>query len=543
MTKAQSSDLRPRIGRLIERLDDGLFEREEAVRLCLLSALAQESVFLLGPPGVAKSLIARRLKHVFPRDARAFEYLMNRFSTPDEIFGPVSIRSLKDDDELVRKTDDYLPGATVVFLDEIWKAGPSIQNTLLTVINERVFRNAGRDEPVALRALISASNELPAEDAGLEALWDRFLVRLVVENVKDPASRHGILRSTLDEHDFDVPDEDRFADDELTEMGAAIDRVEIPDDVLFVIDEIIDRIEEYNRERGASDELEPGTLLEDPGEGPDPIYVSDRRWKKIGRLLRTSAHLNGRERVDLSDCFLIPYCIWGEPDHREAGGRMVSQAVQAAFADRRLAGFERDWQAMKAELAELPSTSYRPPMPFRGYYLLDLSENRALLTVGSGEVYDTVPKDVYEALRKRFQKLRLSAGEDGPAVELKGRLGRSPAEVVLKNEVDGPLRPFGPTAFPFQVDEDAEAVEVLSKDEAERFVAGARKLQRKIGDARKALGKSSGDSVAGLSVANLFISLPAERRAGLERSAKKLAGRLARIATDVDRFLKEKELA
>ena len=193
-----------RIAQLLEALGKGLFEKEHVLSLSLLAAVAGESIFLLGPPGTAKSMIARRLKSAF-RDGRSFEYLMSRFSTPDEIFGPVSVSALKDEDRYMRMTEGYLPTADVVFLDEIWKAGPSIQNALLTVLNEKVYLNGKEEMRLPLKLVVAASNELPAEGENLDALWDRFLVRCVVGGIADKELFKLMISSTV-QSEVEVPD-------------------------------------------------------------------------------------------------------------------------------------------------------------------------------------------------------------------------------------------------------------------------------------------------------------------------------------------------
>ena len=221
------------IKQLIKVLSQGVFEKEHILAMALLSAIAGESIFLLGPPGTAKSLVARRLKLAF-KDGKAFEYLMSRFSTPDEIFGPVSISLLKNEDRYERVMDGFLPSATIVFLDEIWKACPSIQNALLTAINERIFQN-GRDTiHLPMKGLIAASNELPAEDEGLEALWDRFLVRMVSNCIESETTFYKMIR----QQSFNTPviNEDCLITDEMYHSWQQeIEMVNIPDEICATI--------------------------------------------------------------------------------------------------------------------------------------------------------------------------------------------------------------------------------------------------------------------------------------------------------------------
>lgn len=288
-----------RIASILESLCKGLVEKDDAMRLALLAAVAGESIFFLGLPGTAKSMVSRRLKSAFKgkdgKPLRYFEYLMNQFSTPDEIFGPVSLKSLEKD-EYKRIVDGYLPDAEVAFLDEIWKASPAIQNTLLTIINEKKFHNGNEVKGVPLKALISASNELPAENQGLEALWDRFLIRLMVNPVQSKKSFIDFVCGQPVQAEIDTL-EDAISIDELEEWKNEINEINeitIPDDVKRVIDAIHSKMWKLHEENPENNNY----------------YISDRRWMKIVHLLKTSAFLNGRPAVDLMDCALMSYCIW-----------------------------------------------------------------------------------------------------------------------------------------------------------------------------------------------------------------------------------------
>lgn len=303
---------RTKIQGLLQHLSQGLHEREEVVKLALLTSIAGESLFLLGPPGVGKSLIARRLKYAF-QEARSFEYLMTRFSTPEEVFGPVSIQKLKEEDKYERKTEAYMPGANLVFLDEIWKASSSIQNALLTIINEKVYRNGEQEIEVDLKSLITASNELPPEGENFGPLYDRLLLRYPMEGVKGKQSFLRLITSTEKVYEDPVPDSLKLTREDLEGWEAGIQAVRVEDEVLSVIQIIRQKIEDYNQKQRRE---------------ADQIRVYDRRWKKIVRLLRTSAFLHERPKVDLMDCFLMTHALWNKPEQYEPVAEMISATIR-----------------------------------------------------------------------------------------------------------------------------------------------------------------------------------------------------------------------
>lgn len=319
-----------KISNLITAISSGLFEREHIVANVLLAVIAGQSVFLYGVPGTAKSLIARRISLAF-KDAKHFEYLMQRFSTPDEVFGPVDIKELKEG-RYVRKIEGYLPSANFAFLDEIFKSSPAILNTLLTIINEKIFRNDGKDVKVPLHALIAASNETPTQGSGLEALYDRLNMRLLVEPLKEWDNFKNLIEGKFEE--ANVNDDEKITLDELNLITNGAKAVKFSPQSLEIIKEIRENIEKLNTKNDQDDSSDPyqqsrqetsdEQILQ---ENQSQIYVSDRRWKNLAHILKTSAFLNDRSEVLPADVLLLANCLWSEKEQIEAIKNIVTQSA------------------------------------------------------------------------------------------------------------------------------------------------------------------------------------------------------------------------
>jgi MoxR-like ATPase len=153
--------------------------RGEVIDLIALALVAGEHLFLYGPPGTAKSALIRHFARAVR--GRYFEYLLTRFSEPNEVFGPIDIARLREG-VVATVTAGMLPEAEFVFLDELFNANSAVLNNLLTVLNERVYRRGAEAHQLPLLSLFSASNHLPEDDA-LRALFDRFLLRCPVDNL------------------------------------------------------------------------------------------------------------------------------------------------------------------------------------------------------------------------------------------------------------------------------------------------------------------------------------------------------------------------
>lgn len=303
--------MRNKLQSLQSNLNQGLIARESTIKLALLTLLAGENILLVGPPGTGKSYIARRMADSLAGDEQGndyFEYLLTKFSTPEEIFGPLSISELKQD-RFKRNTACYLPTVKTAFLDEIFKSSSSILNSLLTILNERVYHNGAEVQSVPLRALIAASNELPTEQAELSALYDRFLVRVFVDYVPEN-QRENFFRPL---EVFELQPDLCITDAELAQIAIAAAQVEIPTEVEQAIQQIwIKHKEAFKEDRRES--------------------LSDRRLVKVIQLLRVSAVTNGRKKMDLSDVLLLKDCLWNHQDNAAKVMGIIHKELQRAGA-------------------------------------------------------------------------------------------------------------------------------------------------------------------------------------------------------------------
>lgn len=295
-TKASISD---KIRKIVSELDTSFVERKKAVRLSLLAMLSGEHVVLLGPPGTAKSLLARTICEII-QDGQYFDYLLTRFTTPDEIFGPLSIKKLEQD-VYERQTGSYLPACHIAFLDEIFKANSSILNSLLTLINERMFHNGSKLMKVPLISIFGASNETPEDDT-LAALYDRFLVRILVNYVEEDES----FTKIVFENAGSVPIKTKLSIKELDLLSKSSAKVKVSKSVQEMIIVLKRNLSEIG------------------------VVLSDRRWKQLIGFLKSMAAASNRNKVQETDLLILQEMLWDEPAQITGIRDVVWNAVVSA---------------------------------------------------------------------------------------------------------------------------------------------------------------------------------------------------------------------
>jgi MoxR-like ATPase len=307
--------LHERLRLLASTLERQFLGKDEIIRLLMIAVVAGEHCVLLGPPGTAKSALIRSLAELM--QARYFEYLLTRFTEPNEIFGPVDIAAFREG-TYRRNTAGMLPEAEVVFLDEVFKSNSAILNALLTLLNERKFTSGGQILRVPLISVFAASNEVPGDET-LNAIFDRFLLRVHSDNLDAYHFTELLQRGVAHEirQMAQEPLRPVVAARELAELGRSFgSRMNFSDAFLSAY---------------------KGLVIQIRAEG---ISLSDRRVVKMLKLFAASAYLDGRAQTDASDFFVLKH-VWNNEDQAAILDGVIQPVLEAFFRehpDRRRVG-------------------------------------------------------------------------------------------------------------------------------------------------------------------------------------------------------------
>ncbi|WP_374778573.1 AAA family ATPase (plasmid) [Streptomyces sp. NBC_01310] len=290
-----------RLRAITDELSEHFFEREDVVRTLIVAMLARQHSLVLGPPGTAKSELARELTGRI-QGASLWEILLSKFTVPTRMFGPIDVAALSRG-EYRQIFDGRATTADIAFIDEIFKCSTAALNETLGFLNERLYHPENGGSPVVcpLISAITASNELPTgEDSA--AIYDRLLVRMEVGYLADPSNFAALVRSAVT-----VPAQRTRTTIALEELqyavSTAVPAVDVPD---VIVDAVCTLRAALRRQE---------------------LIASDRRWRQSVRLLQASAFLDGRTAVGEIDLAVLTHVLWDSPAQRPTVEREVLQMV------------------------------------------------------------------------------------------------------------------------------------------------------------------------------------------------------------------------
>jgi MoxR-like ATPase len=351
-----------KLQQVARKLESTFLGKSEVVRLMMIAAIAGEHMVLIGPPGTAKSALVRLFSKLV--QANYFEYLLTRFTEPNELFGPIDIQKFREG-QYERRMDGMLPQAEIAFLDEVFKANSAILNSLLSVLNERLYTVGGKTYRVPLISAFGASNEVP-NDEDLMAVFDRFLLRVHSDNL-DSYHFHDLLLKGIAH--------------EVSKISGNYDRMQ----PMLTAQELHQLHAGFANRMEFSEEFlagYKGLIFQIRSEG---VSFSDRRAIKMLKLFAASALLDGRAQPDPSDFFVLRH-TWNNLDQAEILDGIVGPVLEAWYREhpqaRRFGAADVGMDALISEVNRIKGllTSDRPMSDIQLFsHLKALNEIKAAL--------------------------------------------------------------------------------------------------------------------------------------------------------------------
>ncbi len=300
-------DIIKRVNIAKRNLNDIFVDREITIDLMALAAVCREHLLLIGPPGTAKTQLASEFSRLI--DAKDFHYLLTRFTEPSEMFGPLDLQEFRDGEYHIR-TDNMLPEAEVVFLDEVFQGSSAILNTLLTIVNERIFHNGSNRQRVPLLTMIGATNLMP-DDPWLQAFADRFSLRNHIDAVAEERLDELVIQG------WEL--ESQQIKEVLLPPDAVQERPVIDVKKLLALHERVAEVDVT-----AVRPTYVSTIRELRAEGVD---ISDRRVIKGLKLMAGAALLRGAETAEARDLWPLNY-FWSRVEEAETARNVIQPKVE-----------------------------------------------------------------------------------------------------------------------------------------------------------------------------------------------------------------------